>query len=79
MAMVESFKTVMIWAANVNIPWFLAGAAVGVPAGVTTAGATTTGDGRVFALVSSYVNVRAVRSKKCRCGCGYREVFVRFL
>lgn len=54
MAMVESFKTVMIWAANVNIPWFLAGAAVGVPAGVTTAGATTTGDGRVFVLVSSY-------------------------
>ena len=56
--MVESFKTVMIWAANVNIPWFLAGAGVGVPAGVTAAGAATTGDGRVFALVSSFVNER---------------------
>lgn len=45
----------MIWAANVNIPWFLAGAGVGVHAGVTAAGAITTGDSRLFALVRSYV------------------------
>ena len=50
----DPFKTVMmIWAANVNIPWFLAGVGVGVPAGVAAAGASTNGDSRAFALVSS--------------------------
>lgn len=60
----DSLKTVMmIWAANLNIPWFLAGVGVGVPAGIAAAGAATNGDGRAFALVSSreHLNVRAIQ------------------
>lgn len=39
-----------MWASSLNIPWFLAGAGVGVPAAV---GTVTTGNSKLLSLVSA--------------------------
>lgn len=50
----ESLKTAVIWGAGLNVPWFLAGAGIGVPAGVAVS-SVLTGNSRVFTVVRSFV------------------------
>lgn len=51
-----------LWASGLNLPWFLAGAGLGVPAAI---GTVSTGDSKLLSLVSCVLDT-------C-CGAGFNK------